>query len=177
MTCQRARAQALEQIRSGEPVLDAHFESCAACARFRDSQSALQTAFELLPQAIPVPHLEPPFEPRPARSSRRLWIPVTVFGSFVILLVVAALNRPAESPRTTNAPFLEIPYTAPLAPYERTQVVHMDVSVAALIAVGFDIRATDAGASLNADVLIGQDGRAHAIRIVPKPNFTRRLMQ
>jgi hypothetical protein len=176
MTCQRARAQALEQIRSGEPVLDAHFESCAACARFRDSQSALQTAFELLPQAIPVPHLEPPVEPRPARSSRRLWIPATVFGSFVILLVVAA-HRSIASHRITSAPFLEIPYTAPLAPYERTQVVHMDVSVAALIAAGFDIHATDAGASLSADVLIGQDGRAHAIRIVPKPNFTRRLTQ
>jgi hypothetical protein len=66
----------------------------------------------------------------------------------------------------STEPFIEIPYIAPLAPYERTTIVRMDVPVSALIAAGFDMHAPDTGAALRADVLFGQDGRAHAIRLV-----------
>jgi hypothetical protein len=59
-----------------------------------------------------------------------------------------------------------VPYVAPLAPYERTETVRMDVSVAALIAAGFDVHIADAGAALPADVIIGQDGRPVAIRLI-----------
>ena len=55
---------------------------------------------------------------------------------------------------------MRIPYVAPLAPYERTQVVRMSVPVTALIAAGFEVHARDIGAAVRADVLIGQDGRA-----------------
>jgi hypothetical protein len=83
------------------------------------------------------------------------------------VLVGALLLRPVPVPPHTEEPFLEIPYVAPLAPYERTSLVRMDVPVAALIAAGFEVRVADAGASVRADVLFGQDGRAHAIRLVP----------
>ena len=65
---------------------------------------------------------------------------------------------------------MRIPYVAPLAPYERTQVVRMSVPVTALIAAGFEVHARDIGAAVRADVLIGQDGRAYAIRRVPRFN-------
>jgi len=92
------------------------------------------------------------------------------------MLVGALLLRPVPVPPETAAPspdrrseepFLEIPYVAPLAPYERTSLVRMDVPVAALIAAGFEVHVADASASVRADVLFGQDGRAHAIRLVP----------
>lgn len=92
-----------------------------------------------------------------------LWIPV-----LAALLVIAAvmIHRPVPPPLVGSAPFLEIPYTAPLAPYERTRIVRMEVPVAALIAAGFDVRAPDTGAAVEADVLFGQDGRAHAFRVL-----------
>ena len=58
--------------------------------------------------------------------------------------------------------FLKIPYVIPPAPYERTEVVRMDVPVAALIEAGFSMNAAAAD-SVPADVLVGQDGRPLAV--------------
>ena len=103
-----------------------------------------------------------------ARSRRRLrmvwWIPAA--AAAMLAAAVVAFHRPAPAPRVADAPFIEIPYIAPLAPYERTEIRRMDVPVAALIAAGFEVHAADTGAALRADVLFGQDGRAHAIRVV-----------
>ncbi len=79
------------------------------------------------------------------------------------------LRRCAAShakPQPEDETFIRIPFTAPLAPYERIQVVRKNMAVAALIAAGFEVRVPDTGAIVTADVLIGQDGRAHAIRII-----------
>ena len=67
---------------------------------------------------------------------------------------------------TQEAAFVSIPYTAPLAPNERADVVRMDVPVAALIAAGLPMRVHDMGASASADVLVGEDGRARAVRLI-----------
>jgi hypothetical protein len=58
--------------------------------------------------------------------------------------------------------FLRIPYVVPPAPYERTEVLRMDVPVAALIAAGIK---TDrlAGETVSADVVVGQDDRPLAV--------------
>ncbi|HUB80611.1 MAG TPA: zf-HC2 domain-containing protein [Bryobacteraceae bacterium] len=64
-----------------------------------------------------------------------------------------------------SEPFVQIPYTVPLSPEERATVVRMNVPVAALIAVGFNVSTPDAGGSVSADVLVSQDGRARAIRL------------
>ena len=72
----------------------------------------------------------------------------------------------SEDPPESEQPFVQIPYVAPLAPYERTQVVRMEVPVSALIAAGFQMRTADPGAHAEADVVVGQDGRARAVRLV-----------
>jgi len=61
--------------------------------------------------------------------------------------------------------FIAIPYTLPLESYERVDVLHVDVPVAALIAVGYPTGMMDPAARAGADVLVGQDGRARAIRL------------
>jgi hypothetical protein len=76
------------------------------------------------------------------------------------------VTAPRKAAAAAEAPFLEMPYVAPLAPYERVKVVRMDVPVAELTAEGLDVRAPDTGASVLVDVVLGQDGRAHAIRLV-----------
>jgi hypothetical protein len=77
------------------------------------------------------------------------------------------LLRPSPEPQE---PFLEIPYVAPLAPYERTEIVRMDLPVVELMAEGVDVHVPDTGATVLADVVLGQDGRAHAIRLVSDAN-------
>jgi hypothetical protein len=95
-------------------------------------------------------------------GSRRL----AIAGALAALLVGALLlQRPAPVTRA-DAPFLEIPYTAPLAPYERASVMRMDVPVAALIAAGFEVHGPEPGGTVRADVLVGQDGRARAFRLI-----------
>jgi hypothetical protein len=77
-------------------------------------------------------------------------------------------NRSDES---TEEPFVAIPYTTPLAPEERATVVRIRMSPSAIAAVGFPLKAIDPGLDALADVLVGEDGRAHAIRMVADSGF------
>jgi len=77
-------------------------------------------------------------------------------------------NLPRQS---AGEPFVAIPYTVPLAPEERATMVRITLSPAAIAAVGFPLPAIDPGNDTLADVLVGEDGRAHAIRIVADSNF------
>jgi len=136
----------------------------------RDHRDALEAALAQL-RAVPTPEPPAAMEARVMaaiddRRSRRLVWTVPASALAALTLAVLAIHRPSTPPHPADTPFFEIPYTAPLAPYERTEVKRMDVPVAALIAAGFEIDAPDTGATLRADVLFGQDGRAHAIRII-----------
>jgi hypothetical protein len=94
-------------------------------------------------------------------------VAASLFVGSLLLLGPAPVPRQSSVPeRPVEEPFLEIPYVAPLAPYERAAITRMDVPVAALVAAGFEVHVADAGATVRADVLFGQDGRAHAIRLV-----------
>ena len=79
-------------------------------------------------------------------------------------------SRAIKATPAPQQPFIAIPYTLPLEPYERAEVMRMDVPVAALIAVGLPMNMADPAASARADVLVGQDGRARAIRLVTSSN-------
>jgi len=107
---------------------------------------------------------------RPRPMGWRWALAAALAASCTIAVAVSLMRHPTPAPRAAERPFLEIPYTAPLAPYERTRIVRMDVPVAALIAAGFEVHAPDTGGALQADVLFGQDGRAHAIRLVTNSN-------
>jgi len=94
-----------------------------------------------------------------------LWRWPVFAGGLAVAVVVGVLLVQRAKPVTQGEePFLAIPYVAPLAPYEQTTVMRMHVPVAALIAAGFDAHAPEPGATVTVDVLVGQDGRAHAIR-------------
>jgi hypothetical protein len=178
MNCKGARATAIEHIRAGSAVLDPHFEVCAECCRFLQAQLALHSAFAALSSEGPAPadleaRLLAEFDasrnashlaPRAAVRRVRWWLPAAALAASLAIAAIA-LHR-AVPPRVASEPFVEIPYIAPLAPYERTRIVRMDVPVSALVAAGFEVHAADTGAALRADVLFGQDGRAHAIRLV-----------
>ena len=54
-------------------------------------------------------------------------------------------------------------------------VVQTSVPIAELIAAGFQVRASDPGAAVQADVIVSQDGRRRAIRPVSYSGFNRRI--
>lgn len=112
---------------------------------------------------------------RPA-PTMRINHPVTVAASPAVAqsvqpeLAVTKPRTPKHIRRAdrakTEQPFIEIPYTMPLERWERTDVVRMDLPVAALIAAGLPMGMMDPGASARTDVLVGQDGRARAVRLI-----------
>ncbi len=108
--------------------------------------------------------------PAPAPSPRWRFAGVLAACAGLCVVSYAVLLRPMPIPRKPVAlaeePFLEIPYVAPLAPYERVEIVRMDMPVSELTADGLDVRVPDTGSTVLADVVLGQDGRAHAIRLV-----------
>lgn len=75
-------------------------------------------------------------------------------------------KRRARPAPKHEAPFIAIPYTLPLDPRERVDVVRMDMPVAALIAAGLPLGTADPAGQVRTDVLVGQDGRARAVRLV-----------
>ena len=94
-----------------------------------------------------------------------------------VAVVLSLEHRPQPEPPTSSAavsedvreseqPFVPIPYVTPLGAYERAEIVRMEVPVAALIAAGLPMRTTDPGARAEADVVVGQDGRARAVRLI-----------
>jgi hypothetical protein len=112
-----------------------------------------------------------------SRRRRLSWMIAggAVAASIAVALIVSVrehLAHPvssaivAEDVQKSEQPFVPIPYVAPLGAYERAQIVRMDVPVAALIAAGFPMRTTDPGARAEADVVVGQDGRARAVRLI-----------
>jgi hypothetical protein len=83
------------------------------------------------------------------------------------VIVAVALFGPAVPRRASSSePFVAFPYVAPPAPYERARIQRMDIPVAALAAAGFQLRGPDTAGVVRADVLLGQDGRAYALRFI-----------
>jgi hypothetical protein len=77
----------------------------------------------------------------------------------------AILRTPSPPPPDAQGrPFVNIPYTVPLAPEEPAGVWHTRIPASALIAAGFQVPAPDPSALVEVDVLVSQDGRARAIR-------------
>ncbi len=160
-----------------------HLDDCAACReklhRGIEAVSLFRQWYVAQEPAVPAVFSRPA---APEMSSLWHWSNVAIGGLLVTCMLAGAflIQRPQPQKHTAvidDPSFIEIPYVAPLAPYERTSIVRMDVPVAALVAAGFEVHLIDAGASVRADVLFGQDGRAHAIRIVPasEPNLERIL--
>ena len=103
------------------------------------------------------------------RARRRRIAYAALGGAIAASLAVAAWTRHSPAPvaeAPSEQPFVAIPYSLPLEPWERAEVRRVDMPVSALIAAGFPMSMMDPGAHAQADVLVGQDGRARAIRLV-----------
>ena len=116
------------------------------------------------------------------RQKARSWMisAVAIAASLAVVLILEYRPYPrpptpsaavSEDVRESEQTFVPIPYVMPLAPYERAEVVRMELPVAALIAAGLQLRTADPGARAEADVVVGQDGRARAVRLISISSF------
>ena len=156
-----------------EARLEAHLFSCVPCrdqrARFLlvDRELAEYGELSARERSLSAEQRRPRF-----RLSAAFAFAVAVMAAAVIW--VPWMGRsPASKPllsaapgQTAESPFVPIPYVPMLAPYESARVVHMEVSVAALIAAGYHVPLTDPASIVPADVLVSEDGRIRAVRLL-----------
>jgi hypothetical protein len=185
MSCSKYSSGLIELARGGaleaweRQALLAHVEHCAECASFLDEQRAMQAMLQrLVAEELP---LDEGVEARvlaeldhatalrrTAKVSAARWVLAAGLAASVVLGAFWTLRRTPDVPQAAmgseEAPFLTIPYSIPLAPEERAEVVRMRIPITALLAAGFRVPVSDPSAAIDADALVSQDGRVRAIR-------------
>ena len=182
MNCGEYRGDLIELARGNllnatrQRSLAIHLGRCEECGHYLAEQQAL-TASEAALVDKPIPSAEEigvrvmsEFDrARAGRRSKagRLWLAAAGLAAAACLILIPIARRsvpPSQPTAGEAAGFVTIPYTVPLAPQEPAAVVRMEIPVPALIAAGFQVDASDPAATVEADVLVSQDGRARAIR-------------
>jgi hypothetical protein len=110
-------------------------------------------------------------QPRPLPPPKVNWNIAVAKPPLAVAATVPAkgASRRVSAPRPMpdgDPPFVQIPYTQPLAPWERSEVMRMEMPAAALIAAGLPMAISDPAAQAKADVLVGEDGRPRAVRLI-----------
>jgi hypothetical protein len=121
----------------------------------------------------------------PARRTQRRWIPaLTWAAAFAAMLALGFFllqQREPEAARSTvshsveraslETPtdmegFIPLPNTEAVQANEEMGVVHVEVPRSAMLAVGLEVSADRAGEMVQADVMLGSDGVARAVRFL-----------
>ena len=137
----------------------------AACRVEFTRRIALAVAIAASLLAVAWPSRKPVEKPQPkvaAMASQIQPVPVAIHP-----LPVTHKRKPKHAaPADIEQQFVRIPYSMPLAPYERAEVVRMEMPVSALAAAGIHISTPDTSARAQADLVIGEDGMARAVRLI-----------
>ena len=162
---------AIDGARGGSAAqgLRDHMRGCAGCARFYDDQAELSAAMAAV--AAGAPGLSGAVEGRVMAEFDRTHVPAwrwavaaTIAAGIFVGAWWSLRNVPVAPARADSRPFLTIPYTVPLSPEEPATVWRTKIPVTQLVAAGFQVEVPDPAAVVEADVLVGQDGRARAVR-------------
>jgi hypothetical protein len=62
--------------------------------------------------------------------------------------------------------FIPLPNAAQIGPNEEVNLVRVEVPRSAMIALGYDVKPEEATESVQADVMLGTDGMARAVRFL-----------
>jgi hypothetical protein len=169
-----------DELAAGEARwLRGHLETCAECrlllARVVEIDSELtgwgrQLGLRNPPLAGARSQLLTRMASLPIGRRAVRWMPATAaaIAAALALVVMTAHRKAPVAGRAANqsaAAFVEIPYLPLIDPRENATIVRMNIRVATLIAVGYRVTA-DPDTIVPADVLVGEDGRAHAVRVL-----------
>jgi hypothetical protein len=159
-----------------------HLETCEPCrqrlranAALNEQMSALGLDFAAR-EAPPylMPRVLAAFEQRrkPGGSYRRLWWASVAAAVCLIGAGLALWKRPqpepamqAEAPAELVTEFFPLRYGKPLEAGETLQMIRIHVPQSEMIRLGLPV-APEPALAVKADVLLGEDGLAKAIRIV-----------
>jgi hypothetical protein len=169
-----------------------HLKNCQACAWFAEQQRRVAEGLSHIASETHAPALNEKTEQTLAAAYQRsmtkgrsaprsVWTgsaPRLTFAIAsalcVLVFIVTRVHRDEGSAPQTAQPgqteleqFMAVPYVVQPAPWERTEVVRMQVSLSALQALGFQVHTAETGGSVTADVLCGQDGRVVAVALLP----------
>ena len=81
----------------------------------------------------------------------------------------ARVGRPATQRNATPVEFVRIPSAIGLPELESGTVLRMELPLTALPEYGLDIAPDAVRTSVEADILVGQDGQPRAIRLIGRP--------
>lgn len=186
MKCAEYRKQAVGLYAENREFAE-HVLTCGDCQQFVEIQLSLHAAFKNVAAAADaVVHndktetgLLAEFDRVAAEKNGSVqtmsYLKFGVAFACSIGLIIAVLIALHQSPlgrqaRTANPErdeqFTAVPYVVPLAQYERVEVVRMQVSLAALTSLGFEVHGPDVSGSVMADVECGEDGRVVAISLL-----------
>jgi hypothetical protein len=185
MKCAEYRKQAAGlYAESGE--FAKHVLTCRDCQQFVETQLSLDAAFRDVAAAADAGVHNDKTEAVVLAEFDRVLVekngsvqtrPYLKFGvafvcSLCLIMALLLVNRQRSlssntktSSREQAEQFTAVPYVVPLAPYERVEVVRMQVSLAALTSLGFEVHGPDVSGSVMADVECGEDGRVVAISL------------
>jgi hypothetical protein len=156
-----------------------HLESCAECrsalARIAEAEGELlawaeSRELESPPNIEARGQLAAGIQALGIRQRRFRWMPIAaaaIAAGFALMVIGPHRTHPSVSGHVNRATdsFVGITYLPPLDPRENAVIVRMDLQVASLIAAGYGVTA-EPDAIVPADVLVGQDGRARAVRVL-----------
>lgn len=134
--------------------IEIHWRECERCRSRRDSFQRLDRQLLALGEKI---------EPE-RRKARRLAPTVAAVLATAAAIMISAPHETPRIKQRTNDGFVAVPYLAPISSYERSSVVSMPISVSELMAQGYTV-AADPSLIVQAEVLLGEDGRMHAVRL------------
>jgi hypothetical protein len=113
--------------------------------------------------------------PAPLDAKREAQPPAVVGGQNVQARAPQRAKNPARRPRNAAPPVVEtelatdffaVPYSEPLRPEESRRIVRVQVPRSALATFGLPVNADQALEPIQADVLVGEDNLARAVRFV-----------
>jgi hypothetical protein len=136
--------------------LDRHLAICVACREAMDRLTAVDREVIRWGQRVG------------REESRRpliRWLPAAAAIAAAVSFAMVAPHRKQTIADRSEAPFIEIPYLPALDARENTAIVRTNIRVVTLHSFGLRIDG-DPGALVAADVLVGEDGRAHAVRVI-----------
>jgi hypothetical protein len=197
MKCAEYRKQAAGlYAESGE--FAKHMLTCKDCQQFLDTQLSLDAAFRDVAatadagvhndkiEAVVLAEFDRVLADKNGSVQTRPYLKfgVVFVCSLCLIMALLLVNRQRSlssntktSSRGQAEQFTAVPYVVPLAPYERVEVVRMQVSLAALTSLGFEVHGPDVSGSVMADVECGEDGRVVAISLLQnsKEKVNRRV--
>ena len=188
MTCEEIRDQLVETARGRElssdlrKIVFAHTSECAACAMRLAREQRLTVALSdlsladngaparlenLIRQQLPVVSMR--------RANPKRWVLASAMAAAALivgaLLLQTTSAHPASQvpvaqiePADTDG-FVPLPYAPELAPDEQAEMVRVEMPRESLWALGLPVSHEFSDDQVQADVLLGMDGTARAIRI------------